>query len=356
MGDTSISWTDKTWNPIRGCSKVSAGCTNCYAERVAYRFSNAGQPYVGLIGIPCSSCSPPGAGCTSCRFSGWRNGNRRWNGTVMMVPEHFCDPLRWSKPVRVFVNSMSDLFHESLTADQIALVFVVMMFARRHTFQVLTKRARRMVDWFSWASRLSMPELIAVARAQISDPDDLKLFDRANAQLGSYTWPLPNVWIGVSVENQEAADERIPWLLRCPAAIRFLSCEPLLGRVDLTRLRGDGNATWRDSLDGRLHTGPAVLVDEPRLDWVIVGCESGPGSRRCDVDWLRALRDQCAAAGTAFFLKQAALSMIPNPDHDADISVIAEVDAKIGSKRKARGVIELPYLDGAQHAAFPEVP
>ncbi|HEY1814851.1 MAG TPA: phage Gp37/Gp68 family protein [Kofleriaceae bacterium] len=334
MGDaTSISWTDATWNPIRGCSRVSDGCRHCYAEAVAARFSGPGQPYEGLAKI------------------GVRTGHHpKWTGEVRFIADHLADPLRWKKPRRIFVNSMSDLFHENLTNEQIAAVFAVMASAPQHTFQVLTKRARRMREWFEWADDLTPSALYGYAEHAIPTDDD------QGRMLGFLrlrkAWPLPNVWLGVSVENQETAAARIPELLATPAAVRFLSCEPLLGPIDMPTVHVFGpNPTWSG----------------PRIHWAIAGCESGPGARSCNVEWLRSLRDQCADAGVAFFLKQARAvpACIPAPD-DADPSTVTTltesgqrwidiVCAGDGSRAKARGVIELPYLDGKQHAAFPEI-
>jgi len=202
---TGISWTDATWNPVRGCSRVSEGCRNCYAERVAARFSGPGQPYEDLADRE-------------------RKGSK-WTGVVRLIPAHLADPLRWRRPRRIFVNSMSDLFHESLTNEEIAAVFGVMAAAPQHTFQVLTKRARRMREWFEWIGTANLDWLRTYAQRALDPTFTKRYVDRGT------TWPLPNVWIGVSVENQEAADERIPDLVRTPAAVRFLSCEPLLGPV-----------------------------------------------------------------------------------------------------------------------------
>jgi protein gp37 len=230
---TGIQWTDATWNPIRGCSRVSEGCRNCYAEVVAARFSGPGQPYEGL------------ARRTS-------TGGARWTGKIMFVEKHLEDPLRWKKPKRIFVNSMSDLFHEGVSDHQLDRIFAVMAKAQRHTFQVLTKRPERMLAY-------------------------------SNARLLGL--PLPNVWLGVSVEDQKAADERIPLLLETPAAVRFLSCEPLLGPVQFP-LPCIGSRFWGD------------------LHWVIVGGESGHNARPCDVQWIRDIVNQCKAAGAAAFVKQ----------------------------------------------------
>jgi len=324
---TGISWTDATWNPIRGCSRASEGCRNCYAERVAARFSGKGHPYEGL-----AITRPP--------MPGERAGRPSWTGEVRLIPEHLADPLRWKKPRRIFVNSMSDLFHEKLTNEQIAAVFGVMAAAPRHTFQVLTKRAKRMREWFAWACKVECViqgmETEAIRSslhhaACDASPEIAKL--TAGKWCGFY-WPLPNVWLGVSVEDQAAADERIPELLATPAAVRFLSCEPLLGPVELTA----------ECIEERANGGTA-------LDWVIAGCESGPGARPCGVEWLRSLRDQCARSGVAFFLKQAT----ERPPIRGVCTSNGPIAIGRNSKAKGGGVVELPYLDGVQHAAFPEV-
>lgn len=259
--DSPIEWTDKTWNPIRGCTRVSEGCRNCYAEKVAARFSKPGQAYHGLA-----------------HFVG---GEARWTGQLRLVDEMLTQPLRWLKPSRIFVNSMSDLFHENLSDADIDRVFAVMALAPRHTFQVLTKRTDRMRAYltndglYQRILRAADPFRAAnpkLCRVPISDPRQAAFW--------------PQVWLGVSVENQAAADERIPDLLAAPAAVRFLSCEPLLGPLDL----------W-------LYLDP-MRQFRRHLDWVICGGESGPGKRPTDVAWHRSLRDQCKAAGVAFFEKQ----------------------------------------------------
>ena len=224
MPDKSkIEWTDATWNPITGCSKVSPGCARCYAERVSLRFRHSLAP--------------------------WTPENAQDN--VQLHPERLDQPLRWRRPRRVFVNSMSDLFHELVPDDYIASVFDIMGASPQHQFQVLTKRPERMSEWF---------EVMCAASAHP-------------------IWPLPNVWLGVSVENQRWADQRIPLLVQTPAAVRFLSCEPLLKPLDLT-----------DHLNG--------------VDWVIVGGESGPGARPIAIEWVRDLIEQCRSAQTPIFVKQ----------------------------------------------------
>jgi protein gp37 len=242
MQHSTIEWTDATWNPVRGCSRVSEGCRNCYAERIAARFS--------------------GPGLTFERFARSTEDGPRWTGEVALVEDRLLEPLRWITPQRIFVNSMSDLFHEKLTFQEIDRVFAIMLQAPRHTFQVLTKRPARMREYFGDGG------LGASHR----------IWRRAG-EPGSMEWPLPNVWLGTSVEHQEAAAIRIPELLMTPAVVRFLSVEPLLGPVDL--------GLW-------LHG----------IDWVIVGGESGPGARPMHPAWARAVRDRCQARGVPFFFKQ----------------------------------------------------
>lgn len=254
---SAIEWTDTTWNPVRGCSRVSPGCDHCYAMRQARRFDRPGGAYEGLT----------------------RVGSRGvdWSGRVRLVPEMLDQPLRWRRPRRVFVNSMSDLFHEALSLEDIGRVFGIMADAPRHTFQILTKRARRMRE-----------ALIAIE-------------DAVDPERHGYSWPLPNVWLGVSAEDQQRADERIPELLQAPAVVRFVSAEPLLGPIDFEGTPGP---------DG-------VGIDYPEgLDWVIVGGESGPGARPCDVAWIRSIVRQCREAGVACFVKQLGARPVSDADDD----------------------------------------
>ena len=272
--DGGIAWCDETWNPIRGCSRVSAGCTSCYAERQAARFAGPGQPYHGLAVV-----TPAGP---------------RWTGEVRLVTERLADPLRWKRQRRIFVNSMSDLFHEKLTNEEIAAVFGVMAAAPQHVFQVLTKRAKRMREWFVWNGEAGVHGCRAVAAEYIGEPDKYPLLyppldprDRSEP-----TWPLPNVWLGVSAEDQPAADERVPELLACPAAVRWVSYEPALGPIDFR--------PWL----GQLGELGAWTGFGARLDWIVVGGESGPGARPFDVALARSTIAACKAAGVACFVKQ----------------------------------------------------
>lgn len=282
MADRSrIEWTGATWNPVVGCERVSSGCAHCYAIREARRLadhpkSEIRRVYEGLV-------------------ERRRNGQLDWTGIVRCLPERLDDPLRWQTPRLVFVNSMSDLFHDQVPDEFIAEVFAVMGAASRHVFQVLTKRPARMARLlndpaFRADVFLRMDRLLREGKVR---PRDVI---RAAGPFLRGRWPLRNVWLGVSVENQAAADERIPHLVATPAAVRFLSCEPLLGPVKLPpeALGGYPESNWW------VQHGP----HEPRVHWVIVGGESGPGARPMHPDWVRSIRDQCKEAGIPVFVKQ----------------------------------------------------
>jgi protein gp37 len=289
--DGGIAWTDVTWNPVRGCSRVSPGCENCYAERTAARFSGTGQPYHGLAVMG--------------------EHRPRWTGEVRLVPEHLADPLRWRRPRRVFVNSMSDLFHEKLANEEIAAVFGVMAAAQAHTFQVLTKRPERMREWFEWVVSVGpSAHVLGAARGvrwyawdrlgsfrhPLGYDDTAAVSPSWSGEAPSWPWPLPNVWLGVTAEDQRRADERLPLLLQTPAAVRFVSVEPQLEHVFFQR-------EW---------------IGADRVYWVIGGAESGPGARPFNEAWARSLRDQCQAFGAAFFYKQTVVAgrKVSTPDLD----------------------------------------
>lgn len=273
MRRSKIEWCDTTWEIVSGCTKVSAGCTNCFAERMFPRVhggETVGEEVRGgWAGRPCRLISEP----RPRKFS-----------DVRLHEDRLGVPLRWRKPRKVFVCSRSDLFHEEVPEDFIAQAWAVMAANPAHTFQVLTKRPERMCDFVRrWC--VVLPAKGGGDYEQRSH--------------------LPNVQLGTSVENQEAADERIPHLLRCPAALRFLSLEPLLGPVDLdSRLRcpscGYGPADQRTHGDHRLCDGAIP----PEIGWVIVGGESGPNARPMGIDWARSIVEHCRAAGVACFVKQ----------------------------------------------------
>lgn len=276
MGARSkIEWTDATWNPIRGCSRVSEGCRHCYAERMAARFSKPGEPYDGLIT------------------------DNHWNGKLILAEEHLEDPLRWKKPRRVFVNSMSDLFHENVPDEWIYRVLAIIALKPEHTFQILTKRPERML---SYMSTIDLRDRISTTMDQ---PTWLQLPKGRTFPRYPETWPLQNLWLGVSVENQKTADVRIPQLLQTPAALRFVSCEPLLGPVDLCNLTL-ANRSFADALSGvdGAQTPPLHSTSAPSIRWVIAGGESGPSARPAHPDWMRSIRDQCRNSSVPFFFKQ----------------------------------------------------
>lgn len=287
MTKTNIEWTDVSWNPVRGCSRISPGCGGgtpgggggCYAERQAIRHAGVGGHYEGLA---MSTISGP-----------------RWTGVVREVPRALAAPLGWKTPRMCFVNSMSDLFHESVSNEFIASVYAVMGAVPTSTFQVLTKRAGRMVDWFRWLKAQSLrrrePEHVVCLR-MLEKEIGGAVFDVAwsrSAQSGliqdEAAWPLRNVWQGVSVENRRHGLPRVELLRGVPAALRFLSVEPLLeslGELDLTG-----------------------------IGWVIVGGESGPGARPFNLAWADAIIRRCRAAHVKVFCKQ--LGAVPVMDQAA---------------------------------------
>ncbi len=334
--NTPIEWTDATWNPITGCSVISPGCTNCYAMRLAgTRMKN----------------HPSRAGLTADTKAG-----PVWNGQVRFNEQWLDEPLRWKRPRMIFVCAHADLFHENVPDNWIDRVFAVMALAPHHRFQVLTKRAKRMREYLSsphrswiiareflkmWGiQRLFSNHLITDENYPLMDgqPDDHPLL-RA--------WPLPNVWLGVSVEDQRRADERIRDLLATPAAVRWVSAEPLLGPLSLW----DAGMKINGKLD-------RTTGERRFLDWVVVGGESGTGARPMHPDWARSLRDQCATAGVPFLFKQWGEfypedqpTSVEGEDHDPDKcdTSTGELMFRVGKKRAGR------LLDGIEHNGFPTI-
>lgn len=243
MTKSNIGWTNEVWNPVTGCSHVSPGCLNCYAETLSLRRGWSKKP--------------------------WTARNAKAN--VVLHPDRVRQPERWWRPRLVFVNSMSDLFHELVPDSFIHRCFEVMRDSMRHTFQVLTKRPERMLEYVI-------------------------------SHWGKLDGPPPNIWLGVSVEDQRRADERIPLLLETPAAVRWISAEPLLGPLDLGAYLCDGTPT-RAQVNGP--DGDRYLRHgASRLDWLVVGGESGPDYRRMDVEWASDAAAQCLLAGVPVFVKQ----------------------------------------------------
>ncbi|HEY5834936.1 DUF5131 family protein [Streptomyces sp.] len=331
---TTIEWTrnddgtpGRTWNPVSGCTKVSPGCDNCYAETIAERFRG-------------SAAFPHGF-------------------DVRVKPDRMNDPLAWRKATRVFVNSMSDLFHADIDQAWIAEVFGVMAAARRHTFQLLTKRHARM------RTLLTEPEFVAQVRSRALGK---------GLPADQWAWPLPNLWLGVSVENQQWADIRIPALLDTPAAVRWISAEPLLGPVTLfDRDHRDHDRDWdggdwvcldcsteEETVPWRVTDGSA-----PGIGWVVVGGESGPGARPMHPGWARSLRDQCTQARVPYFFKQWGEWVIAPSNYGPDVperaragttivfrdesDVDGQIMLRVGKGRAGR------LLDGREHNDFPAV-
>lgn len=262
MGLTSIEWADAVWNPVTGCTKVSPGCSHCYAEAVDHRFDS---DKVGKLP--------------------WAFPASQGGRGVTLHPDRLNQPLHWRKPRRIFVNSMSDLFHDDIPFEFVGQVLMSMALAPQHIYQVLTKRPARMAGFFQWVQ------------------DNKGYTGTKSPSLPRLTinnqWPLPNLWLGVSVENQYWADQRIPILLKIPAAVRFLSCEPLLGHINLrTYLRDSMECNCQNPMGCDCDCGKSCI------DWVIAGGESGPGFRPVNTDWLRSIRDECWSDDIPFFLKQ----------------------------------------------------
>ena len=271
---TLIEWSDATWNIITGCTRVSRGCGGpdgggCYAERLAATRLRNHSSRVGLT-----------------------DANGRWNGQVRFNADWLAQPLRYSRPRKIFVCAHSDLFHESVPDEWIDQVFAVMALCPRHIFQLLTKRPQRMRSYLladRAASRIH--EVIygwllhgkpGPAGYRFSRQEMWDCSRRADRWQPQFSWPLPNVWPGVSAEDQPTADERIRHLLNTPAWVRWLSAEPLLGPLEIDE----------------------YLAGPGALDWVVAGGESGPRARSMDPAWARSLRNQCICAETPFFFKQ----------------------------------------------------
>jgi protein gp37 len=286
---TEIQWTDKVWNCVRGCTRVSTECENCYAERLAIRMSGEGKPYHGLVRV-----GPQGV---------------RWTGEVAFDSVKLAEPLRWRKPLRIFVNSMSDLFHPKLSNEEIGAVFGVMAMCPQHRFQVLTKQAERMHEWFLWAGRQNqyagapstpaeVMQCVAIDRHKIELPKA--------APFGEVKWPLKNVDLGVSAGAQGFLDTRVPLLLRTPAATRFVSIEPMLGPMNVSPFVKMGAlcecsptspSNERCTKSGWVRCNHGLR----RLDWLILGGESGPGARPMNVEWIRELLKACKQNPKSFW-------------------------------------------------------
>jgi protein gp37 len=302
---SGIEWTDATWNPVTGCTKVSPGCDHCYAETLTERFHGKGS------------------------FA-----------HVTLHDDRLSTPLRWRAPRRVFVNSMADLFHDAVPDDFLAAVWAVMATTPQHTYQVLTKRHARM------RSLLSSLRFINDVCSFIEfwgEEQDASLLDF------ELTWPVPHVWLGVSAEDHKRAQLRVPALLDTPAAVRFLSCEPLLGPMDL-----------RPWIPGQHRPG----TTPPPLSWVITGGESGRQARPAHPDWFRQIRDDCLTAGVAYFHKQNGEWREPTRGEDYDTTLgraghppalLINHDGTVHCTRDAAGSTAVPVIRVGKKAAGREL-
>lgn len=377
--NTKIEWAHATANYVNGCSVISPGCTNCYPMRLAgTRMKN----------------HPTRAGLTTDSKAG-----PVWNGTIRTNDKVLAEVLGWKRPRRIFWNAHGDLFHENVSDDIIDRQFAVMALTPHHTHMVLTKRSARMREYLSrltnegrtrWAADILsdaahdlVGEESAIALANVLNGfswwRSMPPRDGSRLDGSAILWPLPNVWLGVSVEDQARADERIPDLLATPAAIRFISAEPLLGALDLRWIaepddEKDGvidallGCNWVDgmgrgavfhphrpghlgrTMTRRVCSSETDILANRKIDWVIAGGESGPGARPMHPDWVRSLRDQCAAAGVAFHFKQWGEWVPCNqvPAHGTGWRIIdGQGMARVGKARAGR------LLDGRTHDEFP---
>ncbi len=314
-GKTKIEWADRVWNPVTGCTKISEGCRNCYAERMSKRLA-------GRAGYP-------------------RSGFK-----VTMHPERLEEPLRWKKPSKIFVCSMGDLFHEAVSDEFLDEVFAVMAASAHHTFMVLTKRPARMKEYILKAMYDENCNYegwyVAIARRGIPDAA-----------------PLENACLGVSVENQKTADERIPLLFKTPAAKRFVSYEPALEPIDIESYLLPQCRATREEHESE--HGGGEWCNETRIDWVIMGGESGPHARPMRPNWARSMRDQCQDAGVPFFFKQWGEWLHSSQEKDANISVDGcicrlwpdkSLSYRIGAKW-VKYYASGATLDGIEHKEMP---
>lgn len=332
---TNIEWTHtinndgsiskgETWNPFAGCSKISAGCKNCYAIRDAVRLAENNNPKIAE------------------KYAGTVSGNN-WTGKINLAPEDtLLKPLRWTRPRMIFVNSMSDLFHENVLDEWIDKVFAIMALSPNHTFQILTKRPERMKDYlskkldefsdFGISETIKFTDLEGLIFDYIYENGSLKshlkdagwFYDTDYYEGGSEPGdliyeaenPLHNVWLGVSIEDQKTADERIPLLLETPAAVRWLSVEPILENINLPIYyccncfkftqteRVNNNKDWGCTICGCYKTNGWKPSKTQGISWCVVGGESGDKARVCNVEWIRSIVQQCKAANVPVFVKQ----------------------------------------------------
>jgi protein gp37 len=286
--DHRVTWADAIWDPVRGCSRKSAACVNCYAE-----ITTAENSQPGGWGEGFASATPDGM---------------KWTGKVGLYEERLTMPFGVNSPSRIFVNSVADVFHEEMTDAAIDRIFAVMALTPQHRYLILTKRQQKMQTYMADPAAAGRVGAVADALAGQGFGDAAK----------TQSWPLSNVWLGVTTENQKEAERRVPVLLKTPAAVRFIAAEPLLAAVEL-------KPEWLGS-----------AAAGPTIDWVMAGGESGPKARPIELDWVRALRDQCARTGTPFYWNDWGAAA-PTSQTATDVST------EMTHRR----------IDGALHAAFP---
>ncbi|MBY5849632.1 phage Gp37/Gp68 family protein [Rhizobium leguminosarum] len=343
---TKIEWTDATWNPVTGCAVVSPGCTNCYAMKLA---GTRLKHIPSRVGLTRDSKAGP-----------------VWTGEVRFNEQWLDEPLRWKRPRMIFVCAHGDLFAEGVPDEWIDKVFAVMALAPQHIFQVLTKRPERMREYLTGGRRGG--HLLVAAQLQFKFPIP-----------SPAPWPhmpLPNVWLGVSVEDQKRADERIPILLDTPAAVRWISAEPLINTLFLSGVSEDRKRIWNwlTGESGVMYSDGPDFDYGPKLDWVVAGGESGPGARPMHPHWVYALRDQCAAAGVSFLFKQWGNWIIASAENGHHNSAMATNDAiwldvdgrqakpSCDGMREPIGMFRVTKaragrtLDGRLHDGFPPLP
>lgn len=344
---TKIEWADATVNAINGCSVVSPGCTNCYAMRLA---GTRLRHHPSRAGLTIDTKAGP-----------------VWNGKVRLNEDQLMQPLRWKRPRRIFWNAHGDTFHDAVPDEWIDRIFAICALTPQHTHMILTKRSARMREYLctrggDWMIR--WPDANPPGSLPISRHEQ-RLAMRGKGwpdAIPRPTFPLPNVWLGVSAEDQTRADERIPDLLATPAAVRFISAEPLLEPIDLRRWLPPSDETiLADTCDdcGDRHYG---RCDEAAIDLVIVGGEGGPDARPMHPEAARSIRDQCAASGTAFFFKQwgewapidehtpdgvPITFLLPNGDRCIHANAATTPMVRVGKKNAGR------LLDGRTHDEWP---
>ncbi len=311
---TGIAWTDATWNPVTGCSKVTEGCRHCYAERVWPRLAASPGRYFG-----------------------------REFGDVRIHPEVLEQPLRWNRHRRIFVNSMSDLFHPSVPDDFIDRVFAVMALAKQHTFQILTKRPERMKSYMDLSGDTRWA---AIEKAMVMNDWKFNISDKFR-DLDRGLFPPPNVWLGVSVEDQKTANERIPLLLETPSLFRWVSIEPMIGPVSFRW------APWHETYyeDPKLQPGYVRmnhLDGLRRIDWIVAGGESGPDARPMDAGWVRILAGECQEAGVPLFVKQLGAA------YSDPLNGVAGAGLKVADAALPLVAVRLKHRSGADPAEWPQ--